>query len=157
MTLGGAGGAFWYLRGTAAVAPQPAPVVAVAVVNDKVKITFTSTPSGAKVVRADGTVIGATPVKLEVAKDAGDLDVAFVLDGYNQQRRRVVPDDDKELLVMLQPKEAPPVAVAPEHSSHHSSSHHRASSTGTSASGLPVVDDARLLRSSLLDDPAPKH
>jgi serine/threonine-protein kinase len=157
VVVAGAGGAFFFLRG-GAVAPTGAPLTTASapqtVQAEKIKLSLISLPSGAKVVRADGTVLGTTPAKIELDRESEALDVAFVIEGYTQVRKRIVPDADKEVMASLTRIEAPapaPVAAAPapvkKSSSHHSSSKPKAA--GQAAS----TDDGGLLHSTLLDDP----
>jgi serine/threonine-protein kinase len=160
VVVGGIGGAAYFLRGGSA--PPPAAVQPAASAPAKrIKISFVTSPAGARVTRPDGTVLGNTPLKMEVERDSGDFDVAFQLDGYTAARRRIIPDDGKELNIslMAQPAAeapaAPAKAVSSRSSSSSSSSSRRSSKPARSEGG--GVDDARLLRSSLLDDPAPKH
>ncbi len=156
LAVGGAGGGAWYLRGASTTQSASAPAAStdhaaalVPAAPEKIQILFTSEPSGAKVLRPDGTVIGSTPLKLTVDKDSSDFDVAIVLSGYQEQRRRVTPDGGKELQITLLANVAPVVAApAPAHGAHHSSHH----SSAPKSAGDAIVDDARLLRSSLLDD-----
>ena len=164
VVAGGAGGAVWFLRGGGPSGATPAAQIAApqpAAASQKIYISFVSTPSGARVVRPDGVVLGATPFKMEATRGGDDIDVAVVLDGYKQQQRRITPDDDKELAVTLQLKDQPaaaPAAAAPAKvASHHSSSTSRKKSdSAASRGGDAGLDDGRLLHSSLLDDPAPK-
>jgi serine/threonine-protein kinase len=100
LVVGGAGGAAWFLRGGAPSGATPAaqigsPQAAQPAASQKIYISFVSTPSGARVVRPDGVVLGATPFKMEATRGGDDIDVSVVLDGYKQQQRRITPDDDK--------------------------------------------------------------
>jgi serine/threonine-protein kinase len=152
VAIAGAGGAFYFLQG--GNAPAPAPTTASApqpAGPEKVLVSLVSVPSGAKVVRADGTVLGTTPAKIDLERDAETLDVTFVKEGYAQVRKRIVPDGDKQVMASLtlaevpaQPVAAPAEAKKPSHSSHHSSP----------KKGLTLpADDTGLLHSTLLDDP----
>ena len=139
LVLGGAGGGFWFLRNgatsgpTTAAQPEAAPAAAALPAPDapaKVKIRIVSSPSHAKVTRADSTVVGTTPVSLEVERGSDSFDVAIALDGYSTAHRRIGTDSDREIDVGLTAMALPPpaapvkaaVAAKPAHSSSPSSS-----------------------------------
>jgi serine/threonine-protein kinase len=118
LVLGGAGGGFWFLRGGAPVsttaaqptaAPPTAPAqVAAPATPEKVKIRFLSTPSHAKVKRADGTLIGTTPTSVEVDRGSEGFDVAIQADGYQVAHRSIATDSDRELDIGLVAEALPP-------------------------------------------------
>jgi serine/threonine-protein kinase len=155
LVLGGGGGGFWFLRGQAAPsgAGQPAAQSATAIpapaAAEKVKIRFVSSPAHAKVTRPDGSLVGTTPVSMEVDRDSGSFDVAINLDGYQVARRSVATDDDREINVTLAAKEVvPPPAPEPKAKPHVASSSHH--SKPSKPKGGPALDDGGLLPSTLL-------
>src|SRR4051812_43825242 len=105
--IGGAGG---FLALSKKEAPPPAAMTQP--VEETVKITITSEPSGAKVFRSDTgkTEDGVTPLALMVKKGASSFDVQLKLDGYRPSLRTVSTEKTASLLVPLDKAEPPAVA-----------------------------------------------
>jgi serine/threonine-protein kinase len=153
LVLGGAGGGFFFLRsGGASTAAQPVaapkqpdPVPAAPA---KVKIKFVSSPAHAKVVRADGTVVGTTPAVLELERDSSSFGVSFSLDGYQTARRNVATSDDLEINVTLAQDAPAPVAAAPKVAKAPKAP--KGTKPPKGPKGSPMLDDGGLLPSNLL-------
>jgi eukaryotic-like serine/threonine-protein kinase len=138
----GVGGYFLMTKKAPVVAepeqPKPADPVAAAKPPEpaKVRITFESTPSGAKVALPDGELLGTTPFTKTFDKGTPAMDVAFSLPGHGRQTRSIETDANHLIDVNL-PKEATtaPVAVAtPEPATTTSKSKKTSSSSSASAS-----------------------
>jgi hypothetical protein len=67
-----------------------------------VRVNFSSDPDGATVVRADGMVMGVTPLSVDVK--FGDVAVPYVirLDGYVQKTTSVVPNVASPVFALLE-------------------------------------------------------
>jgi serine/threonine-protein kinase len=126
MTLGLAGGGWFFLRGnskpadptTAQQAGIPAPpgqAKEEAPVAEAITITITSEPSGAHVIRADqgGADIGETPLDIKAKKGDPAFDVQIRLDGYKAQTRSVSTNNSREVLVVMTKNVVEPPPVAP--------------------------------------------
>jgi serine/threonine protein kinase len=118
------GGAFFLMKPAPAPAPQvdlvtpkPAPVPALPAAPTKVKLSFTSEPVGATVIRRDtNRTLGKTPLSIEMpfAKEA--ITFVFKKDDYEDKEMPLVPQESAHLTVSLArrlPPPTPPVA-APE-------------------------------------------
>jgi hypothetical protein len=72
-----------------------------------VRVNFNSDPDGATVVQADGTVLGVTPLSVDVA--FGDKPIGYVirLSGYRSLTTSIVPNLPSPVFAVL--KKAPPV------------------------------------------------
>jgi serine/threonine-protein kinase len=94
---------------TAAAMQQPAPK------DEKIRITVSSDPPGAKVFRADTGKLedGATPITFFVKKGDPEFDVQVKLDGYRSGMKSLHTDKDQAILVSLE-KEAVAQPVAPQ-------------------------------------------
>jgi hypothetical protein len=78
-----------------------------------VRITFESTPSGAKVSRPDGELLGTTPFTKTFDKGSPAMDVAFSLPGHTRQTRSIETATNHLIDVTLAREAATaPVAVA---------------------------------------------
>ena len=99
----------------------PAAVVAPPAVKDPdpVRITIDSRPQGARITRADGTVIGVTPFIYQAKPHETDFDVKLEADGYKPERQTIIPDKSRELMFGLSkldqvaPPPVAPVVTAP--------------------------------------------
>ena len=81
--------------------PAP-PIAAVAPPKiEQVEVAVKSDPPGAQVVRADGVIVGVTPVTMKLDKGSPALDVQLSLDGYRPEKRTIVSDVNRELDVNL--------------------------------------------------------
>jgi serine/threonine-protein kinase len=101
----------------AAPAPEPAPAPAPATPPkpaepQTVRIQFESTPSGAKVTRPDGELLGTTPFSKSFERGSAAMDVAFALPGHARQTRTVETDASRLIDVSLA-RESAAAARAP--------------------------------------------
>jgi len=106
LKLGGGGGQ----PAPATVTPPPVtapPVAAVAPPKvENVEVALKSDPPGAQVVRADGVIVGVTPVTMKLEKGSPSLDVELTLEGYRAEKRTLTSDVNREVDVNL--LKAPP-------------------------------------------------
>ena len=81
---------------------KSAPVAAVAPPKqEQVEIALKSDPPGAQVVRADGVIVGTTPIMMKLDKGSPALEVQLTLDGYRAEKRTLTADVNRELDVNL--------------------------------------------------------
>jgi serine/threonine-protein kinase len=102
LKLGGGGSA---AQPQATVTPPPVtapPVAAVAPPKvENVEVALKSDPPGAQVVRADGVIVGVTPVTMKLEKGSPSLDVELTLEGYRAEKRTLTSDVNREVDVNL--------------------------------------------------------
>jgi hypothetical protein len=116
----GAGGAFYFLRGghqptvvgSRPDVTEPRAAEPAAQKPEMVTITISSEPSGAKVIRTDGEVVGLTPVDLKLKRGDPSFDVQLRRQGYKPQIRSVTPNVSKEVVVPLVPDGTTPEVKA---------------------------------------------
>ena len=68
---------------------------------EQVEVDVKSDPAGARVVRADGVVVGTTPVTLKLDKGSAPLEVELTLEGYRSEKRTLPSDLNREIDVNL--------------------------------------------------------
>jgi Protein kinase domain len=87
----------------AAVSPKPPATVLV---------TFNSDPNGATVAKADGTILGVTPLLTQVSYGTTALEYVIRKDGYLAKVASIVPNAPSPFFAVLEVREVPP-PVAP--------------------------------------------
>jgi serine/threonine-protein kinase len=97
------------VAGTPAVAEQPPPVSTPATV----RVNFSSDPAGATVARADGAVLGVTPLATDLPYSESAAEVVIKKPGYAQRTIAFVPNMPIPVFAVLK-KQAPPT-VAEDH------------------------------------------
>jgi serine/threonine-protein kinase len=80
-----------------APAPRPRPL-------DAVPLTFTSDPTGATVVAADGSTIGLTPLSIRVPPSARPLRYRFEMPGFVTKEMESIPSVAGSMFVRLEPE-----------------------------------------------------
>jgi serine/threonine protein kinase len=88
----------------AAVSPQPPA---------SVLVTFNSDPNGASVAKADGTILGVTPLLTEVPYGTTALEYVIRKDGYLAKVASIVPNAPSPFFAVLAVREVPAPTVAP--------------------------------------------
>jgi hypothetical protein len=81
--------------------------------NRTVRVNFNSDSNGATVVRADGTVLGVTPLSTDVPYGNTALAYVIRMDGYHPRTTSIVPNQPSPIFAVLQANEPAP-SVEPE-------------------------------------------
>jgi hypothetical protein len=79
-----------------------------------IRITFGSDPRGASVIGPDGTVLGTTPLSLEVATSDAPVEYTFRMAGFVSKTLSLIPNVPSPVFAALQADTpAAPAVVAP--------------------------------------------